>query len=739
MFTESDIKRIFMACLAVLFVWTSFENPVLAQADLAVISGSQSNNRWLKYTDAENALYHHLAQQAYQLLEQRAEKVAQLNTRRDWQRRQEYVRETLAEIVGPFPEKTPLNARVVGTVEKDEYRIEHVIYESQPGFYVTSSLFLPRNLEGKAPAVIYCSGHTIDGYRSTAYQHILLNLVQKGFVVFAFDPVGQGERLQYYDPDIRETVLGGSTNEHSYGGAQAFISGSSQARYMIWDGIRAVDYLLTRPEVDPDRIGITGRSGGGTQSAYIAAMDERIYAAAPECYITSFRRLLESIGPQDAEQNMPQFLRHGLDHADYLEVRAPKPTMMITTTRDFFSIQGARETAAEVLQAFQAFGQPDNFLMVEDDAPHMSTEKNREAMYAFFQEHLNLQGSSEDEQVDLLTPEELQVTETGQVVTSLESEIVYSLNKKETDDLLDQLNKSRNNLRAYLKNAVSEARSLSGYRPPDEMKEPVFTGRFQRDGYVIEKYYVQGEGNYILPYLLFVPKEGRNGNALLYLHPQSKSAQAGSGEEIEWFVQRGYVVLAPDLVGIGEMGPGAFRGDAFIGGVSYNVWFASTLIGRSIVGVRTGDIMRLLAVLKQHPEVQSEDIRAVARGEMTPVLLHAAAFEPSITNIALIEPLISYRSLVMNRRYNSYFIHAAVPGALTAYDLPDLAASLAPRKLLMANVTDEDGNPAAPELIDTDLQIVRKAYEAQNAGEQLTIRRWYSFETFDDLFGDWLD
>ncbi|HKJ69195.1 MAG TPA: alpha/beta hydrolase family protein [bacterium] len=738
MTSELYIKRMLVTFLAVLFVWTSFENPVLAQEDLSVIAGSQSNSRWLKYTDAENALYHHLADQAYQLLDQRAERVAQLKTRADWQNRQEYVRETLDEIVGPFPERTPLNARVVGTAEKDEYRIEHIIYESQPGFYVTSSLFLPRNLQGRTPAVIYCSGHTIDGYRSTTYQHIILNLVKKGFVVFAFDPVGQGERLQYFDPEIGETVLGGSTNEHSYGGAQAFISGSSQAMYMTWDGIRAVDYLLTRPEVDPDRIGITGRSGGGTQSAYIAAMDERIYAAAPECYITSFRRLLQSIGPQDGEQNMYQFIEHGLDHPDYLEVRAPKPTMMITTTRDFFSIQGARETAAEVQRAFDAFGQPERFRMVEDDAPHMSTEPNREAMYAFFQEHLNLPGSSEDEEVELLTPEELQVTETGQVLTSLESEIVYSLNKQETADLIDKLDASRENLQEHLGDVVQEARSLSGYRPPEEIQEPIFTGRFQREGYVIEKYYVQGEGNYIIPYLLFIPRE-RNGHALLYLHPQSKSAQAGPGEEIEWFVQQGHVVLAPDLVGIGEMGPGDFRGDAFIGGVSYNVWFASILIGRSIVGVRTGDIMRLLSVLKQRPEVQSANIGAVARQEMAPVLLHAAAFEPSLTKIALIGPLISYRTLVMDRRYNSYFIHAAVPGALTTYDLPDLAASLAPRKLLMANVTDEDGNLAGNELIETDLQIVKNAYQAQHAGDQLTIRRWQSFDTPDDVFGAWLE
>ena len=109
---------------------------------------------------------------------------------------------------------------------------------------------------------------------------MILNLVKKGFAVFAFDPYGQGERLQYFDEKEGKSRFS-PTREHSYPGAQLFINGASTAKYMIWDGIRAVDYLLTRKEVDPERIGITGRSGGGTQSSHIAAFDDRIKAAAP--------------------------------------------------------------------------------------------------------------------------------------------------------------------------------------------------------------------------------------------------------------------------------------------------------------------------------------------------------------------------------------------------------------------------------------------------------------------------
>ena len=361
-------------------------------------------NNWIEFSDAPNALYHHFAQQAYGLLNKRTATIKDIHSLQGWQNRQQYIRKALRDLVGPFPQKTALNAKTVRTINKVGYRIEHVIYESQPGFFVTSSLYIPAaQKKNKLPAIIYCSGHASEGYRSTVYQHVILNLIKKGFMVFAFDPVGQGERLEYFDAATGKSTIGGPVDEHSYAGAQAFIAGSSQARYMIWDGIRAVDYLLSRKEVDAQRIGITGRSGGGTQSAYIAAFDDRIKAAAPECYITSFARIFQSIGPQDAEQNLGDALVRGIDHADLLLVRAPKPALMITTTRDMFSIEGARETAKEISGIYKAYNKDDSFGMVEDDAPHASTKKNREAMYAFFQKHLSNPGNATDEETDTLT------------------------------------------------------------------------------------------------------------------------------------------------------------------------------------------------------------------------------------------------------------------------------------------------------------------------------------------------
>lgn len=704
---------------------------IAQQEDLSVLS------RWMRWTDATNTLYHHLTGQAVQLLEERAARVETLKTEGQWLKRQEEIRQTLMKIVGPFPEKTLLNPRIVGVLQKDGYRVEKLIYESQPEYYVTACLFIPDDLEGKTPAILNPIGHSDKAFRRPIYQEVILNLVKKGFIVLTYDPPGQGERLQYFDPEKGESRVGGSTKEHSYVGAQCFIAGNSIARHMIWDGIRGIDYLLTRDEVDTDRIGLTGLSGGGTLTSYIGAFDDRVYAAGPQCYITSLRRLLESIGPQDGEQNFYHGIASGIDHADLLEARAPKPTLVLANTRDFFSIQGVIETCAEVRGAYRAFSKEENFGMVTDDAPHSFTTKNQEALYAFFQKHLNLPGDPTEEEVQVLTEEELTVTETGQLSTSLGGRIAFDINYSDAEKLTQELEDDRKDVSRHLESVKHSARELSGYIPPDRSPEAVFTGAYQREGYSVHKYMLSGEGDYVIPALLMVPDGDGKHPAVIYVRPDGKAVQAGEGGEMEGLVKKGFIVLAPDLVGIGETGPGVFKGDAYIDSVSYNVWFASILIGRSIVGVRAGDIVRLVRYLESREDVDYRDISIIAYREMCPIALHAAAFDDAISKVALIEPLISYRSIVMNRYYDPGLIHAAVAGALTAYDLPDLAACIAPRKLLMVDVTDQSKNKAEAELIEKELAITRSAYSAAGMEGKLVIKSRESGQTLDEIFSSW--
>jgi dienelactone hydrolase len=667
---------------------------------------------WSFYSDAPNAFYRSFADEAMPLLAARQAAVARLQTRADWERYRNETRQKILKLVGPLPEKTPLNAHVTGVLKKDSYRIEKVVYESQPGFFVTAALFVPEPLTGKAPAILYCSGHSDSGFRSPSYQTMILNLVKKGFVVLAFDPIGQGERLQYFDPKTGTSEFGRgfSTLEHTRAGSQCFLTGNSLARYVIWDGIRSLDYLLSRPEVDPARIGINGRSGGGTQTAYLAAIDDRILAAAPENYVTTFDKVLKMRGPQDPEQNFYAGLAHGFDQPDLLIARAPKPTLLVATTRDIFNIDGTKTAFAEASRAYAAFGHPDSIAMTVDDADHASTRKNREATYAFFRRTLGLPGSSTDEKVTLLKGDDLRVTETGQVSTSLHSESVFTLNRRDALALEQKLDDRRRDLAKHLATVKVDAARLAGYAaPPAGAQAVIFTGRYRRNGYSLEKYLLPIDERYAIPVLALVP-DSPSSKVVLYLHPEGKAAQSGPGGEMESLVTLGCTVVAPDILGVGELGPGGLEvpGDG-----PPRLWYGYVLLGKSMVGRQMADLVSISRFVEARFGVPAADQIGVARGTFGPLLLPTAASTGAFRMAALIEPPMSYRSLAMMSYYPPQYIPSAVPAALTAYDLPDLAACLAPRRLLLAGPRDGNGSPASADAIGQDTSEIVRAYASE--------------------------
>ena len=178
---------------------------------------------------------------------------------------------------GPL-DRTPLNARVIGTVERPGYRIEKVTFESRPRLYVTANLYVPAGT-GRRPAILGPLGHSANGKAWPSYQKLFSNLARKGYVVLAYDPFGQGERIEYPGSRPGQSALGGGTSEHEYAGRRLILLGANFGLFRAWDGIRGIDYLLTRAEVDPERIGCCGQSGGGTLTQFLAALDSRIRVA----------------------------------------------------------------------------------------------------------------------------------------------------------------------------------------------------------------------------------------------------------------------------------------------------------------------------------------------------------------------------------------------------------------------------------------------------------------------------
>lgn len=692
---------------ALILACTGFKSFGQEKEDLKVFSD------WFEFADGDHMVMHNLNRQAYDYLDQRDAEIAALRTKSDWKARQEMARKAMLADIGEFPKKTPLNARVTGTIKGDGFSVEKIVFESMPGNYVTSCLFIPDGIKGKRPAILFASGHSGPAYRMPIYQHIILNLVKKGFVVFAFDPIGQGERRQYFGSNVTDLVARWPTEEHTYAGLQCLLTGETLSKYFIWDGIRALDYLVSRPEVDAKRIGMTGRSGGGTQTGYISAFDDRILAAAPDNYFTSHRRLFESRGPQDAEQDFYHWLADKTAIEDLLVLRIPRPTLLLTTTRDIFSIQGARELYPEISRGYNAFGAGDAFQVSEDNAAHSSTKKNREVMYRFFQKYLSLPGSSEDLDVKIFKGDELNVTPSGQIVGSFDGETVFSLNAAHANTLNKKLEASRNKGQDHVKDVLRESQELSGYQAPAGPAKSVFRGNWQRDGYTVGMYAVKGEGDYSIPLLLALPDAGSTHTPLLYIRPDSKEVDMAPGGTIEKLVKQGYTVVAPDLSGVGELKP-ELRFPAEAG-------LAAMLVGRSMVGIQAGDIARIINFLKELPGIKADHVQAVAFAEECPSLLHAAAYQPAITNVMLVNAPVSYYNITQTHIYKTDpAFNWGVAGALTAYDLPDLAACIAPRKLTFAGLQNGEKKDAPSDLVDEQMKFAKSIY-AKAAPGKLTI------------------
>ncbi len=694
------------------------------ESNLSVLETYQSNpDIWMKYSNHSSALYNQVATFAEDLLEERQKKVSELQTQSEWITYIESLRKSFSKSLSSF-EKTPLNPIITGTIEREDFTVEKIVFESLPGFYVTGCLMIPKKrMQEKLPAVIVPTGHSQAAFRRDVYQNSTLNLVKKGFVVFTYDPIGQGERVQYFDTSSNKSFIGGTTFEHSYAGAQSLLTGNSISDYFIWDGVRAVDFLLSRKEVDAQRIGMTGVSGGGTQTAFVSAYDDRIHAAAPESYITSYHRLFESIGPQDAEQNLYKGLLKGFEHVDFLAMRAPKPTMIISTTQDFFSIQGARETFHKAKEIFKTLGYADNIHMIEADGVHGSKKDNREGMYSFFQKELDLPGSNKDLKVNYFREEELIVTPTGQTSTSYNSKTLYDFNKeKALAAVKSRVVKNPKELLTYRNKILSKVYELSGYDSTRQIKSVVYTGKSERENYKIEKYFIQGEDfDYPIPFILIKPYINEKRPLLLYLDASGKDGLLNNEQEITRYLEMGFTIFAPDLIGNGELQNKTFKGDSYVQDYSLNIWIAANLAGKSIAGMQASDLDVLFKHIATLTDIVPGKITSVVKDETCSSYLHYAVFSKKIQKTILVNPLISFEDVATTQYYNPKYLWTSVTEAILHYDLNFLQALLAPQKLIVFNPVSAKGEVVSPEVLGSYQNFLKEVFKASGIQENMRI------------------
>jgi cephalosporin-C deacetylase-like acetyl esterase len=700
------MPSVYLACILALL----FAVPAAGQESDALNFASGLE----QFQDIRRMLPSYLNNIGLQMLTQRQRQIERLATIEDVSRRRAYLRQQMLNDLGGFPERTPLNARVVGVLQRPGYRIEKVIFESQPHFFVTANLYLPTTGHPPYPAILFPLGHEPGGKTNPTWQQMLGSLATKGFVALTWDPIGQGERLQIYDEDLRESKVGDSTTEHTVVGTQCLLIGDHLARYTIWDGIRALDYLLSRPEVDPTRVGLTGNSGGGTHTAYIAALDDRIQVAAPSCYITSWRLMLQTIGPQDAEQTFPFWLQDGLDYPDYLYAFAPKPYLLLSAIRDFFPIAGTRETFAEAARVYSAIGAKEKLGMFEADDEHGYTKPRRLAAYEWFGRWLKGVADKDPEpQIEMATPKELRCTPTGQVSTSPGGESVFTLNQKR----LERLKANRGTPPEELPRKVQE---LIHYQPSSTSLQVRAYGTVFRSRYHIEKLTYESEPGITIPSLLLVPDGGPDKRAAVLI--VSGDGKAASAPEAEKLVTSGMVVLSIDARGFGETANpdvtsrefGHYFGD-------YKDAMTALLVGKTMVGMRALDITRGVDLLSARQGVDRDKIYVYGKKGGSVPALYAAVLDRRIRKVVLEDMLSSYDSVVENKIHRQVF-ESVVPGALKFYDLPDLVATLAPREVSIVSGTDPLGHELPAYAVQKEYSRAVEAYRQMGMERAIHIR-----------------
>ncbi len=368
-----------------------------------------------------SSLYGHMVQEYYvnrfrQIFDDRVSELDALSTAEEAAQLVEETRKKILGGFGPMPERTPLNVQKTGEVNADGFKIEKILYESRPGIHVTANLYVPAG-DGPFPAVLGLCGHSGLGKSETAYQSFCQSLALKGFIVLLVEPYSQGERLQYTRfNDGDNTVNGICTQEHNMAGKHLALSGDFFGMWRAWDGIRGLDYLLSRSDVDTSRVGVTGNSGGGTMTTWVNALEDRITMAAPSCFITTNLANLENELPADSEQIVPCCPGEGLEMWDFIIARAPRPTIIMAKKNDFFDHRGSIIAYEQCLKVYRLLGAEENIKLYIGEGNHGYDQCNREAMYAFFCEKAAVPGDGIEPELKIFQPEELQCTPNGRIL-----------------------------------------------------------------------------------------------------------------------------------------------------------------------------------------------------------------------------------------------------------------------------------------------------------------------------------
>jgi dienelactone hydrolase len=595
----------------------------------------------------------------------------------------------------PWP--PDLQARVALTVQKDGYHIENVVYQGLPGEWIPAQVYVPDRLPGRAPAILFYNGHWFPDSKSRPeFQAFCINMARLGFVVLNFETFGQGER-------------GLSSRDHRR--AEGLLVGVAQQGFAVYDTQVALHYLLTRRDVDPKRIGMTGASGGGFNTWMNAALDDRITVAVPvvgtcDLYEQAIARIPRDWDPSDHCHYIPGLFRYGNNH-EFLAMSAPKPVLLISAADDrSFPIAGVREIAAYGRDLYKSYGMPDRFGYFEDGMEgHGYHIKKREAAYGWFLRWLMSKGDG--------TPVTEPPTETLPFDSPELRSFAPGRNQGSGRAMIAAVQRLTKASRRR-PSAFDVTEVLGPWPKPIPWTAEIASGAIQR-------FEVPSEQDLDVPAVLVRPPIRPRG-LLVTVDDRGKESSL-SDTVVQQSLTNGWAVLAIDPRGIGELGS------------QRKTWLSaiSLMQGENFVWRQTWDLLRAVQGVNAAPQLRASRVALYARG---PNAALAAAYligysgtskDLSLSWFILRDGLTTFRDFVhrpkslplsyelrpdkdRNRPYDREIPSIFFPfDALRHFDVPELLASPGvPGLVVNAIDGDWDRKPAAllRKLLPRKIQIL---------------------------------
>jgi len=637
---------------------------------LAFLSASAQQGENLMDWKTEYTVRTHMLQQVHPQYEMRREAfgMALQSKERieDWQKmcRQKYIK-----LLGELPEKTPLNPQIFGEHRQSGYRVENVLFESRPGHHVTVNFYVPEGT-GPFPAALLFSGHEMTSKATVSYQKTAILFALHGFAVLVVDALSQGEMVQFTD-ESGQRILRGSTTGHTVLNAGANLTGTSVLAYELYDNIRSLDYLLSRPEVDASRVGCLGNSGGGTQSTYLFGFDDRVKVAGICSFMASREQNLKLSGAADGCQQLPFEGQQQLEISDFVIMSAPKPVIILAGQYDFVDYGGTVSACNEIKSAYAALGAPDQAKLFTYTDGHGISKPKREAAVQWFQTWLCGDSSKVVEpELSVMEESELNCTPEGQLNSLFTGEKnIQDLNLERANLLSAKREQFQKGTSAEIRSKIKE---LLAFGDQARKVDAEIVGEEDHLHYTLKKLILRTPGEIPMPCLLYLPKEHKERTRIrIYLSEKGKNELAKNDSLVRTTVKAGNVLLLADLRGMGETQERADANEWKYYNREYHNAMIGLHIGKPLPGQRVIDVFTLTDYLAGDDWLSRLPITLVVDGAAGPVALYAALFRNQIDAIEQQYSIKTYYDILEYPTEKDWYSYV-VPDVLTWFDLPDL-------------------------------------------------------------------